>query len=255
MIGTFHMIEGAPLWLTLMTFFLFSMGMARSAQDTKQKTYAFKVFLDGDEIGFQRFVVSAKGTRTQISVEAEFDVKYFFITFYTYRHNNVEVWEGECLKEIRAKTNDNGESFFVEGTSKGGKLRLHTHDGEQTLEGCIKTFAYWNPAWFQSSRLLNSQTGELQPVEIQIDGIFGAALFYPGKVKNRTGVKAGVQAFRFGQQAGIHGVGCLVIVKSLGGLCVFVLNIYGVAFKIGGASILKYRFIAAKGAVVVFGVE
>ena len=168
MIGTFHMIEGAPLWLTLMTFFLFSMGMARSAQDTNQKTYAFKVFLEDDEIGFQRFVVSAKGTRTQIDVEAEFDVKYFFITFYTYRHTNTEVWNGDCLKEIRAKTNDNGESFFVEGTSKGGKLRLHTHDGEQTLEGCIKTFAYWNPAWFQSSRLLNSQTGELQPVEIQI---------------------------------------------------------------------------------------
>ena len=168
MIGTFHMIEGAPLWLTLMTFFLFSMGMARSAQDTNQKTYAFKVFLEDDEIGFQRFVVSAKGTRTQIDVEAEFDVKYFFITFYTYRHTNTEVWNGDCLKEIRAKTNDNGESFFVEGTSQGGKLRVHTHDGEQTLEGCIKTFAYWNPAWFQSSRLLNSQTGELQPVEIQI---------------------------------------------------------------------------------------
>ncbi len=168
MIGTFSMIEGSSLLLTLMTFFLFSMGLARSAQTTNQKTYDFQVFLDNDEIGFQRFVVSTKGTRAQINVDAEFDVKYFFITFYTYRHTNAEIWEGECLKEIRARTNDNGKSFFVEGTSKAGKLRLQTHDGEQTLEGCIKTFAYWNPAWFQNSRLLNSQTGELQPVEIQI---------------------------------------------------------------------------------------
>ncbi len=167
MISTFHMIEGSLIVLTFMTVFIFSLGLARSDQTTDQQTYAFKVFLEDDVIGFQRFVVSTKGRRTQINVEAEFDVKYFFITFYTYRHTNVEIWEGECLKEIRAKTNDNGESFFVEGTSKGGTLRLQTHEGEQTLEGCIKTFAYWNPAWFQSRRLLNSQTGELQPVKVQ----------------------------------------------------------------------------------------
>jgi hypothetical protein len=166
--GTFFMIEGPPLLLTLMTFLMFSIGLASSAQTSTQKTYDFTVFLDNDEIGFQRFVVSAEGTHTQIEVEAQFDVKYFFVTFYSYRHTNFETWEGECLKEIRATTNDNGESFYVQGASQSGQLRLQTHNGEKTLEGCVKTFAYWNPAWFQSNRLLNSQTGELQPVEIQI---------------------------------------------------------------------------------------
>jgi hypothetical protein len=168
--GPVFMIEGSPLLLTLMTFLIFSIGLPSYAQASTQKTYDFKVFLDDDEIGVQRFVVSAEGARTQIEVEAQFDVKYFFITFYSYRHTNSENWEGECLKEIRAKTNDNGESFFVEGTFKGGQLRLQTHNGETNLEGCVKTFAYWNPTWFQSNRLLNSQTGEHQPVEIQTVG-------------------------------------------------------------------------------------
>lgn len=168
--GPIFMIEDSPLLLTLMTFLIFSIGLASYAQASTQKTYDFKVFLDDDEIGVQRFVVSAEGTRTQIEVEAQFDVKYFFITFYSYRHTNSETWEGECLKEIRAKTNDNGESFFVEGTSNGGQLRLQTHNGGKILEGCVKTFAYWNPTWFQSNHLLNSQTGELQPVEIQTVG-------------------------------------------------------------------------------------
>ena len=168
--GTYFMIEGPSVFLTLMTFFVFSIGLTSFAQTSTQKTYVFKVFLDDDEIGVQRFVVSAEGTRTQIEVEAQFDVKYFFITFYSYRHTNSETWEGECLKEIRAQTNDNGESFFVEGTSKGGQLQLQTHNGEKNLEGCVKTFAYWNPTWFQSNRLLNSQTGEHQPVEIQTVG-------------------------------------------------------------------------------------
>ncbi len=168
--GTVFMIEGPRVLLILMTLLIFSIGLPSYAQTSTQKTYDFKVFLDDDEIGVQRFVVSEEGTRTQIEVEAQFDVKYFFITFYSYRHTNSETWEGECLKKIRAKTNDNGESFFVEGTSKGGQLRLQTHNGEKNLEGCVKTFAYWNPTWFQSNRLLNSQTGELQPVEIQTVG-------------------------------------------------------------------------------------
>jgi len=154
--------------LTLMIFLIFSIGLASSAQTSTQKTYDFTVFLDDDEIGFQRFVVSAEGTRTQIEVEAQFDVKYFFITFYSYRHINSETWEDECLKEIHAKTHDNGESLYVQGVSKDGQLRVQTHNGEKNLEGCVKTFAYWNPGWFQSNRLLNSQTGELQSVEIQI---------------------------------------------------------------------------------------
>jgi hypothetical protein len=168
--GPVFMIEGPPVLLTLMTFLIFSIGLTSFAQTSTQQTYDFKVFLDDDEIGVQRFFVSTEGTRTQIEVEARFDVKYFFITLYSYRHTNSETWEGECLKDIRAKTNDNGESFFVEGAAKGGQLRLQTHNGGKNLEGCVKTFAYWNPTWFQSNRLLNSQTGELQPVEIQTVG-------------------------------------------------------------------------------------
>lgn len=168
--GPVSMIEGPPLLLTLITYCIFSLGLASYAQTPTKKTYAFKVFLDDDEIGIQRFDVSTEETRTRIEVEAQFEVKYFFITFYSYRHTNSETWEGECLQEIRAKTNDNGESFFVDGTFKSGQLRLQNQDGGKTLEGCVKTFAYWNPNWFQSDRLLNSQTGELQPVEIKTVG-------------------------------------------------------------------------------------
>lgn len=149
------MLEGPPLLLICLSFFVFSIGLASSAHTSTQKTYDFKVFLDDDEIGFQRFVVSEEGMRTQIEVEARFDVKYFFITFYSYRHTNSETWEGECLKEIRAKTDDNGESFFVQGTFKDGQPWLQTHHGEQAVPECVKTFAYWNPAWVQSHRLLN----------------------------------------------------------------------------------------------------
>lgn len=146
------------------------LGLAAPGLTAMQKVYDFKVLLDDEKIGTQRFTVSAEGERTRVQVDASFDVKFWLFTAYSYRHSNVEVWQGQCLREIRAQTDDNGDKFYVRGRYEDGRLKLETHDGRKTFEGCVKTYAYWNPDWFRDSRLLNSQTGELQPVEITTVG-------------------------------------------------------------------------------------
>ncbi len=147
--------------------FLTCLGSAsQQAWSASSQTYDFKVFLGKDEIGRQRFAVSTEGERTQVQIDAQFTVKFLYITVYTYRHANVEVWEGTCLREIRAETDDNGESFFVNGIFRNGQLRVQTQNGSWIGEGCIKTFAYWNSEWITGERLLNSQTGEHQPASI-----------------------------------------------------------------------------------------
>lgn len=143
---------------------------SQPAWSATSQTYDFKVFLGKDEIGRQRFDVSSEGERIQVRVEAQFKVTFLYITVYTYRHTNVETWEAACLREIRAETDDNGDSFFVNGISRNGRLYVSTQDGDWSGDGCIKTFAYWNAEWITGERLLNSQTGELQPVSIRVVG-------------------------------------------------------------------------------------
>lgn len=164
------MISARPAVFVLLACLGLFLGHAAPAITATQEIYDFKVLLDDEEIGTQRFTVSAEGDRTQIRVDASFDVKFWLFTAYSYRHSNVEVWEGQCLHEMRAQTNDNGDEFFVRGRYQDGRLRLETHEGRRTVEGCVKTYAYWNPDWFRDSRLLNSQTGELQRVEISTVG-------------------------------------------------------------------------------------
>jgi hypothetical protein len=159
-------MTNSPLFIACVTLLALCIGLATQAPAYTNKTFDFKVFLDEDEIGTQSFKVSSNGTRTQVDIEAAFDVTYLYIPFYKYRHTNSEIWEGNCLKEIQAKTDDNGESLFVQGNSENGQFQLKTKNGETSVKGCVKTFAYWNPDWFQSDRLLNSQTGELQPVKV-----------------------------------------------------------------------------------------
>lgn len=171
MINACSATSGFRIAVTLLGF-LTSLGSpSQEAWSADSQTYDFKVFLGKDEIGRQRFdVSSSEGERTQIRVDAQFTVKFLSITVYTYRHTNVETWEGTCLREIRAETDDNGESFFVNGIFRNGQLQVQTQGGNWIGEGCIKTFAYWNPEWITGERLLNSQTGELQPVSIRVVG-------------------------------------------------------------------------------------
>lgn len=160
-------MTSSPLFITLLTVLSLAVGLAGQGQSPLTKTYDFRVFLDDDDIGTQRFLVSTEGLRTRVEVEARFDVSFFYINVYSYRHTNLEIWKGDCLQQIQARTDDNGESFFVEGTAEDGQFQLHTHNGDSSVKGCVKTFAYWNPDLFQSDRLLNSQTGKLDTVEIQ----------------------------------------------------------------------------------------
>ncbi|MEP7151004.1 MAG: DUF6134 family protein [Nitrospira sp.] len=162
--------SGSRMAMAILVLLLCLASLSPPAWSATSQTYDFKVFLGKDEIGRQRFDVSSEGERTQVQVDAQFKVTFLYITVYTYRHTNVETWEGACLREIRAETDDNGDSFFVNGISRNGRLQVATQAGDWSGDGCIKTFAYWNAEWITGERLLNSQTGELQPVSIRVVG-------------------------------------------------------------------------------------
>jgi hypothetical protein len=166
MMSAYSIISGLRIAVAFLGFLTCLGSASQQAWSASSQTYDFKVFLGKDEIGRQRFDVSTVGERTQVRVDAQFTVKFLYITVYTYRHANVEAWEGTCLREIRAETDDNGESFFVNGIFRNGRLHVQTQTGNWIGEGCIKTFAYWNPEWITGERLLNSQTGEHQPASI-----------------------------------------------------------------------------------------
>jgi hypothetical protein len=170
MISSCSITSRAGIAVTLLGCLTCLGSIPQEAWSASSQTYDFKVFLGKDEIGRQRFDVSTENERTQVRVDAQFTVKFLYITVYTYRHTNVETWEGPCLREIRAVTDDNGESFFVSGIFRNGQMQVQTQAGNWIGEGCIKTFAYWNPEWITGERLLNSQTGEHQPASIVVVG-------------------------------------------------------------------------------------
>jgi hypothetical protein len=168
--------------------------IAIEAQANTEKQWQFRVFLDDKEIGYHKVRLTPEEDGRRVSVEAKFDVKFFFITAYRYDHQTEEFWEGACLTDIQSRTDNNGEQLFIRKQPEGNNFTLETHDGQQELQGCVRSFAYWDPELLKTSRLLNTQTGEYQDVEIiemgnnpiEIDGRLVEAVQYRLMIEGRS---------------------------------------------------------------------
>jgi hypothetical protein len=141
------------------------------AQASDALDWEFEVSLDDRKIGYHTFSVAEQDGKRILETEAAFDVKLLFITAFSYRHRNVEVWEDGCLASIDARTDSNGKLFEVKGIRRAERLAIMGTGGDMELSDCVRTFAYWNPELLEAERLLNSQTGEYEMVAIREDGV------------------------------------------------------------------------------------
>jgi hypothetical protein len=140
---------------------------ALAAADDSARKLNFDVFLDDRAIGYQRFVLDSTGEGTRIETRAEFEVKLLRITAFEYDHRNTELWRDGCLQAIDARTDSNGKQYAVSGRAQGNTFVVGTNGGERRLGGCVASFAYWDSKLLTQRRvLLNSQTGEYVPVQI-----------------------------------------------------------------------------------------
>lgn len=137
--------------------------------------YYFDVLLDGKPIGEHRFQFEPVENGYQLQSRADYLVKVLLIPFYEYSHASDELWREGCVRHIQSTTDDNGKDYHVQGQqvegeqeqaeNAGGNFILAVNRETRSVsQPCVRTFAYWNPRLLDKSALLNSQTGELDPV-------------------------------------------------------------------------------------------
>jgi hypothetical protein len=134
------------------------------------KEWRFRVYLDDREVGYHHFQLMQNDTGTRLISKAEMQVTFLKIPFFTYRHENIERWNGECLESINAVTDENGELYRVSGNAGDDGFLVTGSAGEAVLPDCISTFAYWDKAFLERANLLNSQTGEYLDVRVDYLG-------------------------------------------------------------------------------------
>ena len=153
--------------IALLLLFSATATSVAAAPGEAQRSWQFSVLLDGSPIGYHRFELMSRESELEVRSEASFDVRFLFINAFRYRHSNRELWEGECLRVIESSTRQNGEEFAVSGELLPQGLQVEANGKSDRLDGCVMTFAYWNPRFLEQSRLLHPQTGEYMSVDVQ----------------------------------------------------------------------------------------
>jgi len=144
---------------------LFVLIFSSSHASATKKSWNFDVYYDDKLIGEHTFELTKKENLNYIEINASFNVKFFFINAYTYRHKNKEVWDDQCLESIQSFTEDNGDEFNVVGEKKENAFEISVNKSSNKLDSCIQTFSYWEKDILTRNNLLNSQTGEIEKIE------------------------------------------------------------------------------------------
>lgn len=146
-------------------------GTGIAAADGPAQHWHFRVLLDGRAIGEHRFALHGAGSERELRSSAQFDVTLLRIPVYRYRHEAIEQWSGGCLRELTARTDTNGTLEEVRARTRGNRLVVEARAMSREHLGCVMSFAYWDPQILGARELLNSQTGELQPVRVTPQGV------------------------------------------------------------------------------------
>jgi hypothetical protein len=146
---------------------LLTLTSAPSTLASDSRSWEFSVLLDGDEIGYHRFELAQRGDLEEVRSEASFDVRFLFVTAFRYRHENRETWSDGCLSRIESSTRQNGRKEAVTGEIVDDVFQVDAGERSEVLDDCVMSFAYWNPDFLEQRQLLNPQTGEYLPVEVE----------------------------------------------------------------------------------------
>lgn len=143
------------------------------AAESMSDELIFEASLDDKPIGVHRFWIrDGGGGRRIVQSQASFDVSILFVPVYRYRHDNTEIWQDGCLQQIESETDANGTRYSVDlsKTAQGYQIAATAREIGTYQADCMMSFAYWDQRFLRQNRLLNTQTGELIPVEIQALG-------------------------------------------------------------------------------------
>ena len=122
----------------------------------------FDAVLNDKVIGQHTFIYENERTISN----ANFKFEYLFMDF-IYQHGSTETWQGDCLKTISSKTDDDGDLYEVNGQSSAKQFLVTSYKKTTELPICIMTFAYGNPKILDQKKLMNSQNGEYLDVDIR----------------------------------------------------------------------------------------
>lgn len=151
------------LWLILMSQVSVA---SEDLFDSPVTDFNFKIFINDKEAGFHSFRLQQQGDNLLVSSRMSLEFKVFKVRQVKYSHSADEVWQDGCLISLKSETRKQDVPSYVTASTDSSGLVVVNEKGSETIKGCTRSFAYWNPALLEAESLLNSESGQYLPVQI-----------------------------------------------------------------------------------------
>jgi Family of unknown function (DUF6134) len=111
--GIFGGVMGRQLAAVVFLFVTGSTVAAAANDFPYGRTLAFAIYRNGEEVGHHTLSFQNEGANRTVTVAVDLSVKALGVTAYRYSHNSREMWSGNALQRLDARTDDNGRKFAV----------------------------------------------------------------------------------------------------------------------------------------------
>ena len=150
------------------------------------QSLTFAASRNGQPIGTHTVRIVDQGDRRTVVNSIDLALKALGVTVYRYAHHSTEVWQGDRLQSLSARTEDNGATHKVQVNRQGESLRVdreerksvikavsfeqvmpaETRSASETQPGTLLPTSLWYRRIATQSALLNAQSGK--PSRIQV---------------------------------------------------------------------------------------
>ena len=131
-----------------------------------EKKISFQVFINDREVGRHEFLIHRKNRQIEVDSSLNIEFKAMGLFKMQYTHRASEIWRDGCLQSLISETKKRGKQINVEAHLIDSGMLVKGSELAQTLNGCVRTFAYWNPQFLSEDYLLNAENGEYVPVKV-----------------------------------------------------------------------------------------
>ena len=127
---------------------------------------SFAIQRNGEDIGLHEVTFTRQDDRLDVRIKVEVDYRFLFIPVYLFEHEAHEVWVGGVLRELRAKTNDNGETFDVVVRPNGAGLVLSVNGEERDVGRDAVPSSLWRQDMARAGQLIDPADGAVMTVDV-----------------------------------------------------------------------------------------
>lgn len=136
-----------------------------AAPGAGKEEVVFQIMRNGAPIGFHRVTVEESAGETVVETRIRMKVKFGPVPLYRYMHDAREVWQGGALVSLESVTNDNGDDMSMKAWREDGALVIEGQAFAGLAPQGAAPSSYWSPPRSGLETLINTQNGELIPVE------------------------------------------------------------------------------------------